>query len=263
MTGPGEGRSAASELLRWGTARLPAHEARLLLEWVLHVDSLLMVQSVGPTQKRRYQIAVEMRLMKFPLQHITGEAWFRGIRLKVGPGVFIPRPETEMLVEYALHVPNVKRAVDLCSGSGAIARCLAEAGKDVVAVEISERALPFTRQNLTGTNAKVLNADALHFESDSFDLVVSNPPYVDAPVLKDVLFDPDLALYGGGQGGMSFPAALIRHAASLLRPGGCLLMEHGETQGPTLLGVAAKAGYVSFQTLTDLAGRPRFLKATC
>lgn len=246
--------------LAWGARRIPIHEAKMLLEWVLGVDSLIIADEPTHAQRRRYRLAVKARSQGFPLHHITGECWFRGERLTVGPGVFIPRPETEMLVEYAFEETGIHTAVDLCTGSGAIARCLALSGLKVDAVELSARALRYAQENLQDTSVRLVHGDALEFEGH-YDMVVSNPPYVVERVVGDVLFDPEMALYGGGEDGMVFPRGLVTRARALLGPAGVLLMEHAESQADNLVDFAYSTGFSHATTLTDLAGRPRFLRA--
>lgn len=247
--------------MRWGAARVPRHEAKTLMLWVSGADSLF---SARPTvaQLRRFKVAVSQRAGGYPLQHIVGTAPFRDLEVHVGPGVFIPRPETEMLVEYALETGQVGRAADLCTGSGAIALALARAGWTVEAVEMSSRAVAYARRNLAGSAVSLHHQDALNWQGGVFDMVVTNPPYVDERVQGDVLFDPELALYGGGALGMDFPQALVLKARELLTMGGILLMEHAENQAEPLRTFAVEsAGFSTAETLPDLAGRDRFLKA--
>lgn len=284
MTGFGRGSVSQQRLLAWGQGRLvqagkSAHEARLLLQWSLDVDSLLRAPTeVGQRAAERYRSAIAQRCRSFPLQHITGEMYFRGLTLQAGPGVFAVRPETEMLVELALPLATPgSRVVDLCSGSGAIGLALAcEApGVDVTAVELSQAALAYGRRNLArcgdrlepGSTYVLVEGDAtaaLPGHEGTIDLVLSNPPYVPGqpPLRGEVLFDPEMALYGGGEDGLVVPRGIVRRAFELLRPGGTLVMEHAEQQGKTLVEFALECGFDAAKTLADLTERPRFLWAT-
>lgn len=285
MITPGaHGRTAAPQaaVLRWGRNQLPpsrAHEARILLEWALRVETLLAApKEVGAQAQERYRSAIRQRQAGFPLQHITGRQYFRGLELEAGPGVFSARPETEMLVEYALELlpPPAGPALvaDLCSGSGAIGLAFASErpAARVLAVELSKSAANSARRNLAklalaaGSTVEIIEGDALvalpSWEG-RLDLVLTNPPYVPGqpPLRGDVLFDPESALYGGGEDGLVMPRGIIRRAAALLRPGGALILEHSESQAETLRAVATENGLEESQTLPDLAGRPRFLLA--
>jgi release factor glutamine methyltransferase len=206
----------------------------------------------------RFAALVELRARRVPLQHLTGTAPFRHLELRVGPGVFIPRPETELLVDTALHHlragPSSALVVDLCTGSGALALSLAlEApGCRVVAVEASGAALEWARANLADhasairaarSSAELVAADAtavaepggaLEHLRARVDLVVSNPPYIPEgavprdPEVRD--HDPAVALFGGPDG-LDVIRKLQVQAAALLREGGMVLIEHADAQG--------------------------------
>lgn len=267
-SGVKSGTVSSAQLLAWGQRQLSApHEARLLLEWATETDSLLALSEVGYRAAERYRSGVAQRRRGFPLQHITGVMHFRSLKLDAGPGVFCVRPETEMLVEYALELPDVSRVVDLCAGSGAVGLALeVESGSQVDAVELSEPARKYALRNLERYQARLrlFAGDALGLAlPGTYDLVISNPPYVPGePRLGgDVLFDPEMALYGGGEDGMVLPRGIITRARELLRPGGHLLMEHDETQADALARFALGAGFEEISVLPDLTGRPRFLRA--
>lgn len=268
QSGAKKGSIAPARLLSWGTSQLgEVHESRSLLQWATGVDSLLSLDRVGYRAAERFRSAVAQRRRGFPLQHIMGSMQFRGFELDAGPGVFCVRPETEMLVEYALEIPGVTRALDLCAGSGAIGIALAlEGGYTVDAVEVSPVAASYAKRNYakTGADVNLIVGDALtHPLPGDYDLVVSNPPYVPGePHLSgDVLFDPEIALYGGGEDGMVLPRGIITRAAAMLRRGGYLLMEHAEIQASLLANFAESVGFEQVKTLNDLTGRPRFLSA--
>lgn len=220
--------------------------------------------------------AVARRAAREPLQHITGRAAFRSLELAVGPGVFVPRPETELTAQLAidtlLAVPAPEPvAVDLGTGSGAIALALASEVPHarVHAVERSPDALTWARRNTEGVPNLVLVhadlADALPELDGTVDVVVSNPPYIpdDAvPVDPEVrLHDPAAALYGGPDG-LDVVRALSRRALELLRPGGALVLEHGELQGAAIRALLAADAWRTPATHPDLLGRDRVTTAT-
>lgn len=271
-------------LLNWGVEQLrlagaAPQEAQWLLEWSMGVDSLLRAEpQVGIRAAERYRSAVAQRRRGTPLQHVTGQMAFRHLNLKAGPGVFVVRPETERLVDFALEElePGPARVADLCSGSGAIGLALATERPDtsVFAVEIDPQALRYLKANcarieplLARSTVSVRQEDAvscLAGQDGTFDLVLSNPPYVgaaDAPTQQEAMFDPALALYGGGEDGLVTPRGVVTRAFDLLGEGGTLLMEHGERQGRPLRDHAESVGFVECSTRLDLAGRPRYLHA--
>ena len=223
------------------------------------------------------------RVARVPLQHLTGVAPFRHVVLSVGPGVFTPRPETEVLVGLALEALDAldardaggsdgARVVDLCTGSGAIAVSIAleRPTARVGAVELSPQAHAYARANVEALAAAVDlrlgDATTAFGELDgTVDVVATNPPYIPdgaIPIDPEVaLHDPALALYGGGDG-LELPRRLVARAAALLRPGGVLLVEHGERQGEDLVArLAATGAWVEITDHEDLTGRPRVLRA--
>ncbi|NEM90469.1 peptide chain release factor N(5)-glutamine methyltransferase [Galbitalea soli] len=217
--------------------------------------------------------AIERRAAREPLQHITGLAPFRSMELAVGPGVFVPRPETEQVAQFAidaLHaVPTSNPiAVDLGTGSGAIALAMAtEVGRATVyAVENSPRAFVWARENrvrVRAENARIVFtdlADALPELNATVDVVISNPPYIpDDAVPRDPevrLFDPGHALYGGPDG-LDVVRQVSVTAQRLLRPGGTLVLEHGELQGAAIASLLAADGWRAIATHPDLLGRDR------
>lgn len=217
--------------------------------------------------------AVERRAAREPLQHITGVAPFRSLELAVGPGVFVPRPETEFVAQLAIDalqaVPSpTPVAVDLGTGSGAIALALATEVPHarVWAVENSPRAFIWARENVRAVGADNLElvfvdmAEALPGLDGTLDLVVSNPPYIpDDAIPRDPevrLHDPAAALYGGPDG-LDVVRALSHRALALLRPGGTLVIEHGELQGAELRALLDADGWRAPATHRDLLGRDR------
>ena len=220
----------------------PRVDAELLAAHLLYAGSrsrlqhaALMGERLTPDQVAEYEALIARRARREPLQHITGSAPFYRLELAVGPGVFVPRPETELLVEEALKVLSTRaepatgplRVVDLCTGSGAIAAAVKSElpNAQVFAVELSEDAIPYTRKNLEPLGVHLVQGDALTALSElagTFDAVLSNPPYIPpANVPADpeaALHDPDMALYGGGDDGMQMPSAIAARAFELLAP---------------------------------------------
>ncbi len=257
-------------------------DAELLLAAVLAVPRarLLTLDEVPADLAGRFAGLLDQRLSRVPLQHLTGTAPFRHLELAVGPGVFVPRPETEQIAGWVLGriagltAPTV---VDLGAGSGAIALSVANEhpGARVVAVERDPAAIEWTRLN-AGTRAaagdtpvEVLAGDmtdpGLLRELDgSVDVVVSNPPYVpdDARLPREVAdHDPPLALWGGPDG-LDVVRGLLVTAARLVRPGGWLGIEHADQQGGALPALVRSAGgWTGVADHADLAGRPRYTTA--
>ena len=213
-----------------------------------------------------------------PLQHITGEAFFRGLRLAVGPGVFVPRPETEIVVQHAIDALAAVAspspvAVDLGTGSGAIALAMATEvpHASVTAVEVSPVAFTWAEQNRRAVGAENLRivladlADAVPELDGQVDVVISNPPYIpigaiprDPEVRR---FDPELALYGGVDG-LDLVRAVDATAWRLLRPGGLLVIEHGEVQSAAIGALLTASGWRAIAHHRDLTGRDRATTAT-
>ena len=215
---------------------------------------------------------VARRATREPLQHLTGTAPFRSLELRVGPGVFVPRPETEGVAQLAIDALRAVAepapvAVDLGTGSGALALALATEVPHarVHAVELSPEAAVWTRRNIAATGADVHLvvgdlADALPELDGTVAVVVSNPPYVpDGMVPRDPevrLHDPALALYGGADG-LDVVRVLSRTGLRLLRPGGLLVVEHGEHQGAAMRDLLTRDGWQGAATHRDLTGRDR------
>ncbi|NBE51549.1 peptide chain release factor N(5)-glutamine methyltransferase [Streptomyces boluensis] len=224
----------------------------------------------------RYWEAVSRREAREPLQHITGRAFFRYLELQVGPGVFVPRPETESVVGWAIDAVRAMDVVeplivDLCTGSGAIALAMAQEvpRSRVHAVELSEDALVWTRKNVEGSRVKLQQGDALTALPDldgQVDLVISNPPYIPlteweyvAPEARD--HDPELALFSG-EDGLDTIRGLERTAHRLLRPGGLVVIEHADTQGGQVPWIfTEERGWADAADHPDLNNRPRFATA--
>ncbi len=274
--------SVRSDLARAGVAS-PDADASAILAHVLGIApaEIPLAPALSAEQVEQVTELARRRAEREPLQHLLGVAYFRHLTLAVGPGVFIPRPETETLVDAALaRLSAGQTVVDLCSGSGAIALALATEGPElsVVAVELYEEALVWLRRNVAahvaavqaaGAQLTVLAADAttvaLPSLAESVDLITCNPPYIPlAAVPRDpevARYDPPTALYGGPDGlAVVRPIAEVAHR--MLRPGGWLLVEHADQQGeqvaagvPRLL--REHGGYREVADLPDLTGRPR------
>lgn len=221
----------------------------------------------------RMRALVARRATREPLQHITGRAPFRSLELAVGPGVFVPRPETEQVAQFAIDALRAVAsdepiAVDLGTGSGAIALALATEVPHarVYAVERSPDAHAWAARNFAETGAGnatlVLGdlADALPELDGTVSLVASNPPYIPrGAVPRDAevrLYDPELALYGG-EDGLDVVRALSARAARLLHPGGTLVLEHGELQGAAIRELLRADGWRAVATHRDYTTRDR------
>ncbi|GFG75118.1 peptide chain release factor N(5)-glutamine methyltransferase [Mycobacterium botniense] len=221
----------------------------------------------------RYHDVVAARCRRVPLQHLTGTAAFGPVTLCVGPGVFIPRPETEALLAWATALPLSARPVivDLCTGSGALAVALAHHWPQarVLGVDDSETALAYARQNAQGTAVDLVCADVttpdLFPELDGLvDLVVANPPYIpDGSLLEPEVaqHDPHHALFGGPDG-MTVITAVVNLAGRWLRPGGMFGVEHDDsTSGLTVELIGSTGLFDKVVARADLTGRPRFVTA--
>ena len=253
----------------------PRVDAELLLSHVTGVPRSLLLVAARPNdlQRRSYLELVDARARRVPLQHLTGSAAFRFVDLEVGPGVFVPRPETEVLAGWAIEqaaLIDVPRVVDLCTGSGAIALAVVHEvpGATVHAVELDEIAFGWAQRNLSGTGVDLRLGDAADVFSDldgQVDVVVSNPPYIPldawesvAPEVRD--HDPALALWSGDDG-LDAIRMIEGTAWRLLKPGGVVGVEHADAQGESAPAVFGEH-WSDVRDHPDLAGRPRFVTAT-
>lgn len=261
-----------------GSARA---DAELLLAHVLGVARGKLMLSTTPdtAQRERFEQLLRRRAAREPLQHITGRAAFRHVELEVGPGVFVPRPETEMLAGWAVGALQqalgagvlAPSAVDLCTGSGAIAAALADEVPEaqVHAVELDPGAFAYAERNLSGTGVDLRLGDITSAFADldgAADVVVVNPPYIPVGAFEAVdvearTHDPPLALWSG-EDGLDAIRMVERVAGRLLRPGGVLGCEHADLQGESVPAVfAASRRWSEVRDHRDLAGRPRFTTA--
>lgn len=271
----------AAAILAGAGVPTPAVDAELLAAHLLgasrgRVQALAFTDAPVPAG---YEELVAERAARVPLQHLTGTASFRYLELRVGPGVFVPRPETETVAQLAIDAARrfaaagraPVKVVDLGTGSGAIAASLATEvpRTEVHAVELSPLALAWARRNLEPLGVQLVHDDlrtALPELNGTFDVVVSNPPYVPADAVPNepeaAEHDPAMALYGGGRDGLELPLAAAGTAARLLRTGGYFVMEHAEVQAERIAALlAAQPCWQDVESHTDLNGRPRATSA--
>jgi len=263
-------RAAAERLAEAGVPS-PLHDAEELAAHSLGIDrrELWRQERVGTD----FAAYVRRRVAREPLQHITGRAYFRHLTLAVGPGVFVPRPETEVVVEAAMAaVAGVAAAVvvDLGTGSGAIALAIAQEvpGARVHAVEADPAAHAWAARNAAGSAVDLRlgdMADAFPDLDGRVDVVVSNPPYIPVgAVVRDpevAAHDPAPALWSG-EDGLDDVRVVERVAARLLRPGGTVVVEHADLQGESAPAVFTATGrWTGVADHQDLAGRDRYLTA--
>lgn len=290
MTPPRRLLDEASARLAANGVPSPRYDAEALLCHVLGVSrgELATLDDVPERAARRFGELVARRADRVPLQHLTGRAPFRYLELQVGPGVFIPRPETEVVAGWAIDALRAMVgeggradarsgdaarpspiAVDLCTGSGAIAASIAYEvpQAQVYAVELDPDAHAWAQRNLAGTGVTLVLGDvatALGELDGTVDLVVANPPYIplDAydgvePEVRD--HDPALALWSG-EDGLDAIRTVEKAARRLLRPGGLVVVEHADQQGESAPAVFA-GRWSCVRDHVDLAGRPRFVTA--
>ncbi|KUH86016.1 MULTISPECIES: peptide chain release factor N(5)-glutamine methyltransferase [unclassified Mycobacterium] len=267
--------AAATALAEAGVAA-PRVDAELLAAHATGTDRgrLRLVEAeADPHFAARYGELVARRAQRVPLQHLIGTAPFGPVDVRVGPGVFIPRPETEALLEWALaqRLPNRPLIVDLCTGSGALALALANNWPDarIIAVDDSAPALEYARRNLAETGVEIVCADVtepglLPELEGSVDLLVANPPYIpDGARLEPEVaeYDPAHALFGGSDG-MRVINAIADLGSRWLRIGGLTAVEHDDTtSGRTVECFERTQRFDDITARRDLAGRPRFVSA--
>ncbi|WP_418276265.1 peptide chain release factor N(5)-glutamine methyltransferase [Isoptericola jiangsuensis] len=285
--GPGSLVRAATATLGAAGVPSPRTDAEILLAHVLRVErgevrrrTVLDAPAVPADDVAAYRDLVARRARREPLQHLTGLAPFRHLELAVGPGVFVPRPETEEVAQVAIDeaaaVLAARGAVvvaDLCTGTGAIALAVADEvpGAQVHAVELDAVAHGWAARNVAAQGSArdvvtLVRGDArtaLGHLDGTVDVVVSNPPYVPSDAVprdpEVARHDPAVALYGLGPDGLEVPRGIALAARRLLRPGGLFVMEHAEVQADGARGAAAAAGLVDVVTRDDLTRRPRMV----
>lgn len=251
----------------------PGPEARTIVAHVLGVEPsrLTLIDEVTEEQQARIDEFAARRAAGEPVQHLTGQAHFRYETLTVGPGVFIPRPETEVLVDLALTAlaqRQGRRVVELCAGSGAVtAAIVGEIGSvEAHAIELDPAAYGYLETNLAGRGVDLRlgdMADAFPELAGTVDLVVANPPYVPLglrPFLpSDVVeHDPALALFSG-EDGLDAIRVVAGVASRLLAPGGWVATEHDDSHQAGVLDIFRGEGFFDVVGHRDLTGRPRFV----
>ena len=279
-TSPRSLLAAAEQRLAQAGVESPSYDAAELLAHTLGSTRgrLALLDAVEPAAVVRFEALLDRRARREPLQHLTGTAAFRHVDLAVGPGVYVPRPETEVLAgwaieqaqERALEVPSPV-VVDLCTGAGGIAASLVDEvpGATVYAVELDAGAHAWAERNLAGTGVDLRLGDMASSFGDldgQVDVITCNPPYIPleawpsvAPEARD--HDPALALWSGDDG-LDAMRVLEHVAARLLRLGGRVGAEHADVQGESAPAVFSAAGrWQEVRDHPDLAGRPRFVTA--
>ncbi len=279
---PLELRRAAVERLAEAGVPSPEHDADALLAHVLDVSpaTLALVDDVPDELAARFEALLARRADREPLQHLVGSTGFRFVDLAVGPGVFVPRPETELLAGWAVERARVSTGsttgegpvvVDLCTGSGASARAVADEvpSARVYAVELDPAAHEWAARNLAGTGVELRLGDMVDAFEDlegTVDVLTCNPPYIPldawesgAPEARD--HDPHVALVSGDDGLDALRVVAVC-AARLLRPGGWVGAEHADVQGESAPAVFIGTGWFrDVRDHEDLAGRPRYVTA--
>ena len=282
------------ELLKEGVTRLEAagvpdaaYDAHALMEAAGGPDRthfpLVRGEEVSDGVIFMFDAYVGVRTNRIPLQHILGEAWFRGLSFTVDEDVLIPRHDTETLVEAVLReaktFPAAPSVLDLCTGSGCVAVCLAVEGDfaSVTAADISHEAVNIARENAAknGVEEKILFAEGDLFRAKtksekslsrrSYDIICANPPYVPTAEIEELEpevrdHDPLLALDGGADG-LDFYRRLAKEAGAHLNDGGEILLEIGCEQGEAVMQIFAEAGWREGRVEKDLAGRDRVFSA--
>jgi release factor glutamine methyltransferase len=270
-----------AEVVRRGAGYLDRHDveqplatAEALLASIIGTDRTglyLREEGLSSGEARRFGRALCRRCTGTPTQHLTGEQGFRRLVLTVRPGVFIPRPETEVVVDAALEAigdASSPVVVDVGTGTGAIALSVAleHPGARVIATDASSEAVALASEHARrfGLTVEVREGDLLEPVRDdlagSVDLVVSNPPYVEPGEIEtlpaDVRADPASALVGG----LAVYERLAAQASGCLRPGGALVVEFGDEQGEAVAGALRAAGFVGVRVRPDLSGRDRVVE---
>jgi release factor glutamine methyltransferase len=274
--------STVAETLKLGLAGLsdesgsPALDAEVLLCTVLGLTRPALIvrgeEPVAAEALEAYRELIHRRARGEPVAYLTGQREFWSLPLKITPSVLVPRQETELLVELALHVlpkTEKRRVLDLGTGSGAVALAIASERPDaqVTGIDVSSAALGVARDN--ARSLALANVDwrlGSWFDAvpgEHFDVIVSNPPYIanDDPALHTLAAEPALALLGGPKG-LDALEVIVARAAEYLQPAGWLLLEHGSTQGAQVARLLERQGFNDIRSQPDYAGLPRVTLGT-
>ncbi len=259
-----------------GGVQAASAEARTLLAFVIGVEpgQLGVITEIDDEDIATVRSLVSRRLEGVPLQHLTGQAWFRFIKVDVGPGVFIPRPETETVCGWAidkLKELDSPRVVELCAGSGAISKAIASEvpGACVTAVEASAEAFAYLERNVVDEQVECIHADMADLDGSldaQVDLVIANPPYIPQAQFGQLPVevrhgDPEMALVSGIDG-LDHIRVIADLASRLLKPGGVVVVEHGDDQGESAPRIFLDHPvFTLVEDHTDLTSRPRFVTA--
>ena len=244
-------------------------DAAYLLEYVLHIDRMTFLldreKEVSLEDANRYMEQIEIRAKHIPLQHITGEQEFMGYSFKVNEHVLIPRQDTEVLVEQVAKLADGKRVLDVCTGSGCIILSLDKLCNltKAVGVDLSTEALKVARENgnrLAGS-VEWLESDLFTNVTGTFDIIVSNPPYIETKVIDGLMeevrcHEPMMAL-DGGEDGLYFYRKIVEESGKYLSDNGYLCFEIGYNQGEEVKTLMENAGFRDCQVIKDLAGLNR------
>ena len=264
------------ELLTTGISRLTEagiEEANIdsayLLEYALHVNRVSYIlnknQEVSEKDAEKFLSVIKKREERIPLQHITGEQEFMGYSFLVNEHVLIPRQDTEILVEQVARVAEGKRVLDMCTGSGCILLSLAKLCnlQSALGVDLSKEALEVANRNRERLqcDAEFIQSDLFEQVTGSFDVIVSNPPYIETEVITGLMeevreHEPYMAL-DGGQDGLIFYRRIVSEAGKYLSENGYLCFEIGYNQGLEVKKLMEEVGFVECQVIKDLAGLNR------
>jgi release factor glutamine methyltransferase len=248
-------------------------DAWYLLEYYFHITraEYLMYpeREITNLQMKEYESLINTRSNNIPLQHITGEQEFMGLNFMVSPAVLIPRQDTEVLVEEVMKVAQNKDVLDLCTGSSCIITSLAKLCtlNKAVGTDISEEALKIARKNINNhhVNVTLLQGDLFESVRDTFDIIVSNPPYIPTRDIEELMpevknHEPYIAL-DGKEDGLYFYRRIIKESLEYLRSDGQIYFEIGYDQGPSIANLLDDSGYKDVRIIKDLAGLDRVVSA--
>ena len=266
---------AAAEELRAAGVPDPEYDSAMLLARVTgkpHLALRLAEEELGPEAERRFSALMARRIRREPLQYLLGSAVFCGMEFRVGPGVLIPRPETELLAEWALSLLSGRtrpRILDLCCGSGCLGLTMQKRLPEarVTLTDLSPEALRITEENRArlGLECRILEGDLFApVAGEQFECILSNPPYIPSGecggLQAEVLREPRMALDGGADG-LDFYRRITAEAPGHLTPGGLLMMEAGFGQAAEIARLAVESGAARTEIRRDDAGLERMVLA--